>query len=94
VGIAPRDLGKIFDKFYSTWRRMDDRTQGGLGLGLTLSREIVRAHGGELTVRSEVGSGSTFTATLPLHAIEAADDEAATPVGDPPIAARLGGQRV
>jgi signal transduction histidine kinase len=67
IGIRPRDLPRVFDKFYSTWRRMDSRTQGGLGLGLTISREIARAHGGEIQVRSEVGSGSTFTVMLPAH---------------------------
>jgi signal transduction histidine kinase len=77
VGIEPRDLHRVFDKFYSTWRRMDSRTQGGLGLGLTLSREIVRAHGGDLQVRSEVGRGSTFTVFLPAPA---------------PIAAEAGGE--
>jgi len=65
IGIRPRDLPRVFDKFYSTWRRMDSRTQGGLGLGLTISREIARAHGGEIQVQSEVGCGSTFTVMLP-----------------------------
>jgi signal transduction histidine kinase len=94
IGIEPREQRRVFDKFYSTWRRMDDRTQGGLGLGLSLSREIVRAHGGDMTVRSEVGRGSTFTATIPLHPVEPATDEAAHPAGEPAIAARMGGQRV
>lgn len=68
IGIEPRRVRRVFDKFYSTWRRMDSRTQGGLGLGLTLSREIVRAHGGDISVRSEVGRGSTFTVILPMPA--------------------------
>jgi signal transduction histidine kinase len=68
IGIRPRDLQRVFDKFYSTWRRMDSRTQGGLGLGLTISREIARAHGGDIHVQSEVGRGSTFTVILPAHA--------------------------
>jgi signal transduction histidine kinase len=68
IGIRPRDLQRVFDKFYSTWRRMDSRTQGGLGLGLTISREIARAHGGDIQVESEVGRGSTFVVYLPAHA--------------------------
>ena len=68
IGIAPRDIDKVFDRFYSTWRRMDSPTQGGLGLGLTLSREIVRAHGGKISVRSDPGQGSTFTFRLPAVA--------------------------
>jgi len=70
VGIEPRNLGRVFDRFYSSWRRMDDRAQGGLGLGLTLSREIVRQHGGDITVQSEAGEGSTFTVSLPIPAAD------------------------
>ena len=79
VGIGPRDIPRVFDKFYSTWRRMDSRTQGGLGLGLTISREIARAHGGDIQVRSEVGRGSTFTVLLPAPAPIAADAVDARP---------------
>jgi signal transduction histidine kinase len=68
IGIRQRDLQRVFDKFYSTWRRMDSRTQGGLGLGLTISREIARAHGGDIHVQSEVGRGSTFVVYLPADA--------------------------
>jgi signal transduction histidine kinase len=93
IGIEPGQLRRVFDKFYSTWRRMDDRTQGGLGLGLTLSREIVRAHGGEITVRSEVGEGSTFTVTLPAPRGETVVE--LPPSGEPDMdpVERLGGQR-
>ena len=93
IGIEPRNQRRIFDKFYSTWRRMDDQTQGGLGLGLTISREIVRAHGGELTVRSEVGRGSTFTVTLPLEGEQPAFERVPPPVVEDAVEARLGGQR-
>lgn len=96
TGIEPRDLRRVFDKFYSTWRRMDDRTQGGLGLGLTLSREIIRAHGGEITVRSKVGHGSTFTVTLPALPATLAEGVVELPTGslaDEHRDKRLGGQR-
>jgi len=92
TGIEPRDLRRVFDKFYSTWRRMDDRTQGGLGLGLTLSREIVRAHGGEITVRSKVGQGSTFTVRLPVPPAEDAVELPAASLEEGHAAERLGGQ--
>jgi signal transduction histidine kinase len=93
IGIEPGQLRRVFDKFYSTWRRMDDRTQGGLGLGLTLSREIVRAHGGEITVRSEVGQGSTFTVTLPTPRGEAVVELPPATEPAPDAVQRLGGQR-
>ncbi len=81
IGIGPKELPKVFDKFYTSRKRMDSRTQSGLGLGLTLSREIVRAHGGEIRVRSILGSGSTFTVVLPPTATEnaAIAEEAAPP---------------
>jgi signal transduction histidine kinase len=93
VGIDPKDLPRVFDKFYSTWRRMDDRAQGGLGLGLTLSREIVRAHGGDITVRSKVGQGSTFTVTLPAPSAEEVMQLPSRPAPDFNPVERLGGQR-
>jgi NtrC-family two-component system sensor histidine kinase KinB len=59
----PRDyLAKIFEPFV----QVPDASGGGAGLGLTISRRIVEAHGGELSVQSEVGKGSTFTFTVPL----------------------------
>ncbi len=64
VGIQPDEHEKIFQPFYrgETGRRIKQ----GMGLGLTIAREIVLAHGGELRVESEPGQGSAFTLTLPL----------------------------
>jgi PAS domain S-box-containing protein len=62
-GIAPGILPRIFDPFFST------KKQGrGTGLGLSVSYGIVREHGGELRVESQVGRGSTFSTILPVHA--------------------------
>jgi PAS domain S-box-containing protein len=62
VGI-PRDyLAKIFEPFV----RVPNTPPGGAGLGLTISRRIIEAHGGQLRVQSEPGKGSTFTFTIPL----------------------------
>lgn len=66
IGIAAAELSKVFDDFYRADQRLNSQKQGGMGLGLTLARQIVRAHGGEISVRSEVGHGSTFTFTLPI----------------------------
>ncbi|HEX8947604.1 MAG TPA: ATP-binding protein [Dissulfurispiraceae bacterium] len=58
-GIRQEDLPFIFERFYKT-------ASGGLGLGLTIVKELVEAHGGRITAVSEHGKGSAFTVTLPL----------------------------
>jgi signal transduction histidine kinase len=60
-GIIPDDQERIFERFE---RAVADRHVSGLGLGLYIAREIVRAHGGELSVRSESGRGATFVMRL------------------------------
>jgi signal transduction histidine kinase len=62
LGLAASDLAKLFTK-YARFHR--DRRIPGTGLGLYISRAIVRAHGGEITVRSESGRGSAFSVHLP-----------------------------
>jgi signal transduction histidine kinase len=64
IGIHKEDLNKIFEKFYRG-RNAPMHTSTGTGLGLTLVRQIIEAHGGEISVDSKVGSGSTFTIILP-----------------------------
>ncbi len=59
VGIEPGNLDRIFDKFYQAKSRSTDQ-HSGVGLGLAISKEIIEAHGGEITVKSEVGKGSAF----------------------------------
>jgi signal transduction histidine kinase len=65
VGIAPGDLGRIFEPFYSTKLAPDDSGQGGTGLGLAVCRDIIEAHHGRLRAESRLGQGSTFTIILP-----------------------------
>jgi two-component system phosphate regulon sensor histidine kinase PhoR len=64
VGIAEDELPKVFDKFF---RSQDPRVQQetGTGLGLALAQEVVRLHGGQITVESELNKGSTFSVILP-----------------------------
>lgn len=65
AGIAPEHLPYIFERFY----RADEsrsRSTGGSGLGLTIVKQLVEAHGGHVRVESQVGAGSTFTFTLPV----------------------------
>jgi len=66
VGIAPQDLQRIFEPFTQLDGSLD-RAHGGTGLGLTISKEFVELHGGRMWVESQVGIGSTFSFTLPLH---------------------------
>ncbi len=65
VGIAPADLRRIFEPFYSTKSGPDATGQGGTGLGLAVCRDIVEAHHGRLRAESRLGQGSTFTLILP-----------------------------
>jgi signal transduction histidine kinase len=64
-GIAPEHVPYIFERFY----RADpsrSRATGGTGLGLAIARQLVEAHGGRITVDSEVGQGARFSFTLPV----------------------------
>jgi two-component system phosphate regulon sensor histidine kinase PhoR len=64
AGIAPEHLPRLFDRFYRVDRGRS-RAQGGSGLGLAIAQSIAEAHGGEISVESSVGVGSTFTVRLP-----------------------------
>ncbi|MDP4078789.1 sensor histidine kinase KdpD, partial [Acidovorax sp. A1169] len=64
-GIAQADCGRIFERFE---RAGDYGAAPGLGLGLYISRQIAREHGGSIDVRSELGCGSVFKLHLPLPA--------------------------
>ena len=65
VGIAAQDLPRVFERLYRADKSRSRRTEG-TGLGLAIVKHLVQAHGGEISVRSELGRGSRFTFTLPL----------------------------
>jgi signal transduction histidine kinase len=66
IGIAKEELKKIFDKFYRV-PASTGKEKRGSGLGLTLAKHIIEAHGGSIEVESEVGHGSKFTIRIPLQ---------------------------
>ena len=61
-GISPEHLPHLFERFYKVDRSRHDQ---GIGLGLSIVKHIVLAHGGQVYVDSELGGGSTFSFTLP-----------------------------
>ncbi len=65
IGIAPADQERIFDRFE---RAVSERSYAGIGLGLWITRQLVGAHGGTITVESEPGHGATFRVLLPVSA--------------------------
>ncbi len=66
IGIAAHDLRQIFEPFYRS-RDAQARRRKGTGIGLTITRYIMRAHGGDVLVQSRPGQGSTFTLRFPLR---------------------------
>jgi two-component system phosphate regulon sensor histidine kinase PhoR len=65
MGISKEDLPHIFERFYKADKA---RSQGGSGLGLAIAKHTIQAHGGNISVKSEEGKGSTFSFTLPINA--------------------------
>lgn len=66
VGIPPEDLPRIFERFYRA-TNVKAVHAAGMGVGLYLVKELVTLHGGELTVESTLGAGTTFIVTLPIY---------------------------
>ncbi len=66
IGIAPEDQAAVFEEFKQVGRDYTRKAEG-TGLGLALAKRFVELHGGELSLQSEPGKGSTFTFTLPLR---------------------------
>ncbi|HQP10348.1 MAG TPA: ATP-binding protein, partial [Candidatus Omnitrophota bacterium] len=65
IGIPEEDLPRLFERFYRV-DKARSRELGGTGLGLSIVKHIVLAHGGQVSVRSQLGRGSTFSFTLPI----------------------------
>ncbi len=65
IGIPRKEMSKIFQRFYRSPNKVVSGSQGS-GLGLTIVKHVVEAHGGKVTVESELGKGSTFSVFLPI----------------------------
>ena len=81
IGISKEDLPRIFERFFQAQNAQKMR-RAGFGLGLKIAQEIVKAHGGNMGVDSEVGKGSVFYFTVPIPGKEA---DAAPPPSPPSI---------
>ena len=66
IGISKQNQKKIFKKFYQVENTLS-KTEISTGLGLTIAKEFVKLHNGEITVQSELQKGTTFTIELPVR---------------------------
>ena len=64
-GIPEADLASLFEPFFRV-NRSRSKTTAGYGLGLSICKRIVEAHGGTITAENNAGRGATFTVTLPI----------------------------
>jgi signal transduction histidine kinase len=91
IGVAPTDLARIFEEFEQVNAGpRGDSMQRGTGLGLPISRRLARLLGGDITVESELGKGSTFTVWIPVDGADLGarpGSQAVTPTAPVPAAA-------
>jgi two-component system, sensor histidine kinase len=90
IGISPEILPRVFDLFTQADESLA-RSQGGLGLGLSLVRSLVEMHGGRVEAQSTLGVGSDFMVRLPLQAVpaEPVSQERASPSAAPALPLRV-----
>lgn len=65
-GIPSQELDRVWERFYRV-DKARSRSEGGSGLGLAIAQEIVKAHGGQVTLESAEGEGAVFGFTLPIN---------------------------
>ncbi|OLQ79964.1 aerobic respiration two-component sensor histidine kinase ArcB [Photobacterium proteolyticum] len=79
IGIPASELDKIFAMYYQVKEGSDNLHAVGTGIGLAVSRQLVQMMGGDITVSSEVGEGSTFTVTIRVPLVEKVEEEEVMP---------------
>jgi signal transduction histidine kinase len=86
-GIPAEDVPHIFERFFRRSRTTSDKSATGFGLGLSIVKWIVDAHGGTISAESQVGRGTTFTVRFPLEQGPAAPPERRNPTSpeSPPL---------
>jgi signal transduction histidine kinase/DNA-binding response OmpR family regulator len=91
VGVRLLDIDRVFEPFVQVDRHLTTATQQGVGLGLSISRDLARAMHGDLTLQSAEGVGSTFTLTLPIASEVSLSSSAGStsPSADSPFPAAL-----
>ncbi|MBO4217016.1 MAG: HAMP domain-containing protein [Clostridia bacterium] len=67
IGVPEEDIPRLFERFYRVEKSRTSQA-GGTGLGLAIAKEIINAHGGDITVESQVGVGTTMTVAIPYEA--------------------------
>ena len=65
-GISPKDLDRIFDRFYQADKSRGKQSSRGVGLGLSIAYQIIKAHAGDIWVQSDLGHGACFMVKIPL----------------------------
>ena len=93
IGIPPEKIDHVFDEF-SQADETTTRDYGGTGLGLSISRRFCQMMGGDITVESVVGEGSTFTIRLPLEAAKAAAESEVAAETPPAVMSEPGEEQV
>ena len=93
IGIPPEKIDHVFDEF-SQADETTTRDYGGTGLGLPISRRFCQMMGGDITVESTVGEGSTFTIRLPLEVADAAEESEAAAETPPAVVPEPGEEQV
>ena len=94
TGISPDHLARIFEPFYTTKGAMGNGDSPGVGLGLSVSEGIIRAHGGTISITSELGVGTTVKLHLPAHEGEVAIPDTTEPEPLPRAVSQRSGSRV